>query len=118
MVHVDFGGPNVLRDKERYTVIDWTGAGKAPRIAALASVVAPQGDTALDVIVGAYRTHITPTPEELERVEAMMLTHQLVLAAWGAVFDASRAAVTAAQLDAARGSAAKKAARLRKAFEA
>ncbi|HVF33021.1 MAG TPA: phosphotransferase [Acidimicrobiales bacterium] len=117
MVHVDFGGPNVLRDKDRYTVIDWTGAGRAPRIAALASVVAPQGDTALDVIVGAYRSHITPTAEELERIEAMMLTHQLVLAAWGALFDATRAADTVARLDDARGSAAKKAARLRRAFE-
>ena len=116
MVHVDFGGPNVLRDRDRYTVIDWTGAGRAPRMASLASVVATQGDTAVDVIVAAYRTHITPTAEELARVEGMMLTHQLVLAAWVAIFDASRAAVTVAQLDAARTVAAKKAARLRKAF--
>lgn len=118
MVHVDFGGPNVLRDKDRYTVIDWTGSGRAPRIASLASVVAPQGDTGIDVIARAYRTHITPTSEELERVEGMMLTHQLVLVAWGVLFDASRAAPIAARLPDARAAAAKKAARLRKAFGA
>lgn len=116
MVHVDFGGPNVLRDKERYTVIDWTGAGSAPRIASLASVLATQGDTAIDAIAGAYRSHIAPTDEELERIEAMMLTHQLVLAAWGTIFDAARAAPTVARLPTARASVAKKAARVRKAF--
>jgi Ser/Thr protein kinase RdoA (MazF antagonist) len=118
MVHVDFGGPNVLRDKERYTVIDWTGSGRAPRIASLASVVSSQGDTGIDVIAGAYRSHVTPTVEELDRVETMMLTHQLVLVAWGVLFDASRAAPTVARLPAAQASAAKKAARLRKAFGA
>jgi Ser/Thr protein kinase RdoA (MazF antagonist) len=117
MVHVDFGGPNVLRDKERYTVIDWTGSGRASRIASLASVVGSQGDTGIDVIARAYRSQVTPTTEELDRVEAMMLTHQLVLAAWGVLFDASRAAPTVARLPEARVSAAKKAARLRKSFE-
>ncbi len=116
MVHVDFGGPNVLRDKERYTVIDWTGSGRASRVASLASVVFPQGDTGIDVIAGAYGSHITPTAEELDRVEAMMLTHQLVLAAWGVLFDVTRVGPLVAQLPAAQASAAKKAARLRKAF--
>ena len=118
MVHVDFGGPNVLRDKDRYTVIDWTGAGRAPRIASLASVLGAQGGTAVDVIVDAYRAHIAPTDEELDRIEAMMLTHQLVLAAWGALFDASRAAETVAQLPAGRAWAAKKAVQVRQAFDA
>lgn len=118
MVHVDFGGPNVLRDKDRYTIIDWTGSGRASRIASLASVVASQGDTGIDVIVRAYRAHITPTSEELDRVEAMLLTHQLVLAAWGVLFDASRAARIVARLPEAHAPAAKKADRLRKAFGA
>lgn len=117
MVHVDFGGPNLLRDKDRYTVIDWTGAGWAPRMASLASVVATQGDTAIEVIADAYRNHVIPTAEELARVDGMMLTHRLVLAAWAAIFDTSRAALTVAQLDAARTAAAKKANRLRKSFK-
>ena len=118
MVHVDFGGPNLLRDKDRYTVIDWTGSGRAPRMPALASVLAAQGDTAIKLIATAYRSHVTPTAEELDRVEAMMLTHQLVLAAWGVLFDPSAPARIVASLPEGRAWATKKAALVRKAFAA
>ena len=113
MVHVDFGGPNILREKTTYTVIDWTGTGRASRAASLASIVSTQGNTAIDALAAAYRARVSLTSDELDRIERMIPTHQLVLAAWGVLFDPSRAAAIVAHLPAVERAAAAKASRVR-----
>ncbi len=87
LVHVDFAGPNLLKASDgMITVIDWTGSGRGSRIEALASLLAPWQKTGLEEGVAAYRKHVTPTDKELAALPGTLLTHQLVLAAWGALF--------------------------------
>jgi len=116
-VHVDFGGPNLLKAKDgTITVIDWTGSGKGARIEALASVLTPMQQTGLEEIVGAYRQHVSPTDKELAALPGTMLTHQLVLAAWGTLFRPDTITGLAAQLPAAPAAIAVKADQIVKLF--
>ena len=84
LVHVDFGGPNLLKSPDgSFTVIDWTGAGPGPRIESVAGSLGHLPPTARRAAIRAYRRHVEPTVEELDRLEGTLLTHRLVLACWG-----------------------------------
>ncbi len=83
LVHVDFGGPNVLKGADgSFTVVDWTGAGRGPRLESVAATLGPLPPAAQKAAIAAYRKHIELTDEELDRLEGTLLTHQLVLACW------------------------------------
>ena len=117
LVHVDFGGPNVLKSTDgSFTAIDWTGAGRGPRIESVAATIGPLPPTAMRAAVDAYRNHIELTPEELERVEGSLLTHQLVLACWAVAMRPAQLPGVAVQLPKAGPAMRAIATRLRKAF--
>ncbi|MEM8924433.1 MAG: hypothetical protein AAGD35_13100 [Actinomycetota bacterium] len=63
--------------------INWRTAGRGPRLADLAYLLwgAEWGDgNGVAVAVGAYRRHIEPTDDELDRLEAVMYLRPLYLA--------------------------------------
>ena len=119
LVHVDFGGPNILKAADgSMTVIDWTGAGRGPRVESVASAFGPLPPAAQKAAIKAYREHIELTPEELDRLEGTLLTHQLVLACWGAAVVPAQLPGVAAQVPKAPAAMQDIAARMRKAFAA
>ena len=117
LVHVDFGGPNLLKSSDgTYTVIDWTGAGRGARIESVAATLGPLPPAAQRAAIKAYRQHVDLTPEELDRLEGTLLTHQLVLACWGAAVMPAQVPGIAAQLPHAGPAMAKRATDMRKIF--
>jgi len=99
LTNVDLGGPNAVRvPRSNPVFVDWTGCGRAPRITNVASVGYYLGPTAVTEVMTAYRRHVTLEGEELGRLEGTLATHQLVLAAWGVVFQPEQAPVVAGRL--------------------
>jgi Ser/Thr protein kinase RdoA (MazF antagonist) len=87
IVHPDFVLANVVVPRTGgLVIVDWTGAGRAPRVWSLAFLlwsVGFGGDLSrVDRTVAGYRRHITPEPEELERLEALIRVRPTVLDTW------------------------------------
>ena len=89
LIHPDPVLKNVIATDTGLTLIDWTGAGVGPRIASLVVLlwsvaVGPGGVTvdAIDPVVGAYRGHLRPEPDELARLDAALRIRLLWLACW------------------------------------
>jgi methyltransferase (TIGR00027 family) len=83
--HPDLVPRNLLRSASgELTLIDWTGAGTAPRVAALGCLLwaAAASPTSVRAAVAGYRSRITPSRDEVERIRAAMQTRPLVLACW------------------------------------
>ncbi|HXQ95689.1 MAG TPA: phosphotransferase [Candidatus Acidoferrales bacterium] len=100
-IHPDLTPPNVLMTGGGPVVIDWTGAGMAPRIFPLGYLlwVAGAGDPALvDPVVAGYRRDVGLRADELERLPDAIRATSLVIEAWSVVVGRSRAADVAAQL--------------------
>lgn len=119
LVHVDFGGPNVLKSADgTFTVIDWTGAGRGPRMQSVAGSLGNLPPTAMRAAIKAYRHHVEPTAEELDRLDGTVITHKLVLACWAAAVMPAQLPGIAAQLPQAGPAMKKRATAIRKAFAA
>ena len=87
LVHPDFVLANVVAPPTGgLVVVDWAGAGRAPRTWSLAFLlwsVGLGGDLKrVDRTVAGYRRHITPQPEELERLEALIRVRPIVFDTW------------------------------------
>jgi Ser/Thr protein kinase RdoA (MazF antagonist) len=86
LIHPDFVLANVVASPDRGMVlVDWTGAGRGPRAWSLAFLLYAEGARGLprvDLVVAGYRRHITPAPEELSRLQAMIAARPVVLAVW------------------------------------
>jgi Ser/Thr protein kinase RdoA (MazF antagonist) len=85
--HADFVMANVVAPGGgRMVVVDWSGAGQAPRAHALAFLlwsVGFGGDLArVDRAVDGYRRQVTPEPEELARLDTLVASRPLLLQAW------------------------------------
>ena len=71
--------------------INWKASGRGPRLADLAYLIWGTGSwnprrpnqERIDAAVGAYRRHVEPTDEELDRLEAVMYIRTLYLACFG-----------------------------------
>jgi Ser/Thr protein kinase RdoA (MazF antagonist) len=71
--------------------INWKASGRGPRLADFAYLIWGTGSwnrrrpnqERIDAAVGAYRQHIEPTDDELERLEALMYIRTLYLACFG-----------------------------------
>ena len=90
LIHPDPVMKNLIETpKNGNVLIDWTGAGRGPRVASLAVLIwsgalvkgswSPQN---VDAVVSGYRKHIQLETEELERLSGAMMIRQLVFAAW------------------------------------
>jgi Ser/Thr protein kinase RdoA (MazF antagonist) len=121
--HPDFVIANVVVPGDGTLVlVDWSGAGHAPRMCSLGFLlwsVGLAGDLArVDRTIDGYRRHLTPEPEELERLEALIVARPVVFEAWGFAMGRKPLAEAAAGLPAIRERAVAIAARARAAFAA
>jgi Ser/Thr protein kinase RdoA (MazF antagonist) len=82
---------HALLSEQGPVAINWKASGRGPRLADLAYLIWGTGSwnprrpdqERIDATVGAYRRHIEPTDEELERLEAVMYIRTLYLASFG-----------------------------------
>lgn len=89
LTHPDFATPNAIRAPDGGLVlVDWTGAGAAPRIQSLGLLLACTGGNPLlvDAVMRGYRQHVTLEAEERERLPDAIRGFGLVLACWGIVY--------------------------------
>jgi Ser/Thr protein kinase RdoA (MazF antagonist) len=119
--HPDFVMANVVAPGDgTMVVVDWSGAGQGPRAWSLAFLlwsVGFGGDLArVDRAVDGYRRHVTPEPEELARLEALIAARPVVFEAWSFAMARKPLAEAARGVAAAREHAAAIAARARAAF--
>jgi hypothetical protein len=120
LIHPDFVPVNAVRTPEDSLVmVDWTGAGRGPRLWSLAFLLWAAGVRDLrlvDVAVSHYRRHIQPEPQELARLAAAMRTRPLVLDCWAFCVGRRRLEEVAQEVPAAARLAEEIAARARQAF--
>lgn len=90
LIHPDPVLKNVLvTTSNELVLIDWTGAGRGPRLASLAILIwtcalKPGGWSPrhVDAVVAGYRSHIRLEESELARLAAVMRIRPLVFACW------------------------------------
>jgi methyltransferase (TIGR00027 family) len=83
--HPDPVPVNCLNFTKEPTLVDWTGAGWAPRVAALGSLLwaaSMKGPACVEAGVSGYRSFVQPEPAELNHLEVAMWRLPLVLACW------------------------------------
>lgn len=98
-VHPDFVPANAITTPDDATVvIDWTGAGRGPRLSSLGFLLWVAGATDLrliDTVLTRYARHVRLEPEELARLADAVALRPLVLDAWAVA--AGRKSLAAAQ---------------------
>ena len=122
LVHPDFVPANAIPTSDRRLVIvDWTGAGRGPRLWSLGFLLWAAGarhPRLLDVAIRRYRRRVSLEPEELARLEGAIAGRPLMLDCWSVCH--GRLSLTAAveRLDGDRERVRRIAARAREAFAA
>ena len=82
-VHPDPVGSNVIATPAGGPVlVDWTGAGRGPRLCSLAALLASLSPPHVADVLAGYRAHITLTAEEVDRLEGALWARPLWLASW------------------------------------
>jgi Ser/Thr protein kinase RdoA (MazF antagonist) len=85
LTHPDFVLSNVVATADGMVLVDWSGTGRGPRAWSLAFFLYAEGMKDLrrvDVVLAGYRGHVTLTPEELDRLPALIQSRPLILMAW------------------------------------
>jgi Ser/Thr protein kinase RdoA (MazF antagonist) len=85
LINVDFGGPNIMRTASGDLFgVDWTGAGRGPRILSMTALCTEGGrPEVLEPFVDGYLRHAEPLREaELDRLPAALALHGFVLDCW------------------------------------
>jgi Ser/Thr protein kinase RdoA (MazF antagonist) len=102
LIHPDFVPANVVTARTGdATVVDWTGAGRGPRLWPLAYLLWAAGARSLrcvEVALSGYRRHVALEPDELERLAAAIVARPLVLACWAFCTGRDQLADVAARL--------------------
>ncbi len=84
--HPDFVLANVVATSDRrMVVVDWTGAGRGPRIWSLAFLLWVEGGKDLrriDLLAAGYRRHLALESAEIDRLAGMVRARHLVFVAW------------------------------------
>ena len=84
-VHPDFAHPNAIpTPDERLVIVDWTGAGRGPRLWSLGFLLWAVGrhPGLLELAAARYRKRISLEPEELARLEGAIAGRPLMLDCW------------------------------------
>jgi Ser/Thr protein kinase RdoA (MazF antagonist) len=85
-VHPDFVQANALpTPDERLMIVDWTGAGRGPRLWSLGFLLFAAGVGSMrqvELVVSRYRRRSTLEPEELERLAGAIRARPLMLDCW------------------------------------
>jgi Ser/Thr protein kinase RdoA (MazF antagonist) len=127
LVHPDFVPVNAIEDEHAdpgqpgrgVVVVDWTGAGRGPRLWSLAFCLWAGGGRnpkLVDLIVSRYRRRITLEPEELHRLAAVMAARPLLLDCWRIAHHGRSASDVVAGLVELKGTCERIAALAREAF--
>jgi Ser/Thr protein kinase RdoA (MazF antagonist) len=86
LVHPDFVSANAIpTPDERFVIVDWTGAGRGPRLWSLGFLlwaVGARHPRLVDLVVSRYRQRISLEPEELARLEGAIGGRPLMLDCW------------------------------------
>ena len=116
--HVDPYQPNLLWRGDSPMLVNWAGAGRAPRITMLPLLPHARDPGWVDAFCRAYRRHIELDMAELERLPDALRSHSVVIDAWTAVFVRDRVNDIAKRVQANRRAADLVAARVRSNFGA
>jgi Ser/Thr protein kinase RdoA (MazF antagonist) len=128
--HPDPCGANVVSAGPGHAVyVDWTGAGRGARVAALASLVSgtlqtspgapPSRDLRLvDAIVAGYRPHVRLDDAELARLAGAIAAFPLIIEAWSVLFHGAPLREVVRAIAARREHADRVAERVAEAFDA
>ena len=81
-LHPDPVRSNVIVTPDGPVLVDWTGAGRGPRLASLAALLHSAGPDQAGEVLEGYRKHTDLTGEELDRLEGVLWIRPLWLAAW------------------------------------
>ncbi len=85
-VHPDFVPANAVSTAdEKLAIVDWTGAGRGPRLWSIGFLLWAAGARELrpiDLVVSRYRRSIELEPQELDRHEGAIRGRPVVLEAW------------------------------------
>lgn len=84
--HPDFVTANTIATStDGPVIIDWTGAGQAPRLWTLAFLLwsaGMAGPRHIDAAIAGYRTHVQLDPAELDRLTPAVAARPLIFEAW------------------------------------
>lgn len=88
LIHPDPCGANLISlDDEGGILVDWSGAGRGPRIAALATLVGSSTVLSfVDSAVDGYRSFTVLEPRELDRLETALVVFPIILNCWSFLF--------------------------------
>jgi Ser/Thr protein kinase RdoA (MazF antagonist) len=81
-IHPDPVRANVIATPGGPVLVDWTGAGRGPRLASLAALLGTLAPTHVDDVLAGYRAHTDLTAEEMDRLEGVLWARALWLASW------------------------------------
>lgn len=76
LIHPDPVAKNLVRTRDGYAYVDWTGAGIGPRVASLEYLLG--SPAAAGRVMAGYAEHITLTDEEWERMPAVSASRRFV----------------------------------------
>jgi methyltransferase (TIGR00027 family) len=106
LIHPDFVPANAITGPDGgLALVDWTGAGRGPRLYPLAFLLWAAGcggPSRLDAVIAGYREHITPTDDEIGRLAGAIWARPLILACWTVLTGRKGLAETVADLAADR----------------
>jgi methyltransferase (TIGR00027 family) len=106
LIHPDFVPANaILTPDGDLVVVDWTGAGRGPRLYPLAFLLwaaGCSGPSRLDAVVAGYREHVTPGEDEISRLAGAIWARPLILACWMVLAGRKGLAETVPELAAGR----------------
>lgn len=122
LVHPDFALANAIpTPDERLVIVDWTGAGRGPRLWSLAFLLWATGvrhPRLVDLAVSRYRKRISLEPEELARLELAIRGRPLMLDCWSFCHGRRSLAETLERIETNAGLAKQIAGQARQAFAA
>jgi Ser/Thr protein kinase RdoA (MazF antagonist) len=81
-IHPDPVPTNTIATEAGPVLVDWTGAGRGPRLASLAVLLQSAGPQNAPGVMRGYAEHQKLTAEELDRLEGVLWIRPLWLAAW------------------------------------
>lgn len=107
LTHPDFCSANAMLapDGEGIVLVDWTGAGTAPRVVSLGLLLSSTGGVpaSVDAVMAGYASSGgSLTATELDRLDDAVLGFGFVLACWGIVYFGAPAPQVVATLAASR----------------
>jgi Ser/Thr protein kinase RdoA (MazF antagonist) len=119
-VHPDFVPANAISTaEEKLAIVDWTGAGRGPRLWSLGFLLWAAGARNIklvDLVVSRYRRSIELEPAELDRLEGAIRGRPVMLETWSVCAGRRELADAAERVDRAGELATEIAAAARRAF--